>query len=130
MGVWFFLYLLFIHWVCDFPLQKNDWAINKSSDFIALLKHCLTYSFGMAFFVWAFFFFADAVVGFTTAFVFGLWMMLTHMMIDGVTSKINTYLYVNEKRKLFFDSIGFDQFLHYVTIFGFFFLLANWMEVV
>jgi hypothetical protein len=130
MGAWFFIYLLFFHWVCDFPLQKNDWAINKSHDFIALLKHCATYAFSYGFFVWMFFFFTDAVLGIFSVVVFTLWMLLSHLVIDGISSRVNAYLFKNEMRKLFFDSIGFDQFLHYVTIFGFFFLLARLMEAV
>lgn len=69
-----------------------------------LLKHCLVYS------LWG--------ILFTPYLV--LYLFVTHAVIDGITSRITSYLWKNEKVHWFFVCIGLDQFLHYLTIFWFF----------
>jgi len=96
------LYLLFLHFVADFPLQSHYIACNKSKNIFVLLLHILIYSFVMGLFTLNPYFF--------------IWMFTTHFLIDFATSKYTSYLWKTERYKWFFNVIGFDQFLHFCTI--------------
>jgi hypothetical protein len=90
------LVLLTTHFIADFPLQ-NDWmALNKSKRMGALLCHTLIYS--MCFFY--------------CGISFMLVTFLLHTLTDFITSRINSKLWLAEKRHWFFVCIGFDQLLH------------------
>jgi len=89
-----------LHFLADFVAQ-NDWmAINKSQSFKALGLHSLVYSF--------------CFLGFGLGFM--LWMLLTHLIIDGITSRVTSYYWKQEKRHEFFVVIGFDQLLHNLVL--------------
>lgn len=118
MSAFIVIYVLFAHWFCDFLLQTDKQATNKSTNLYALIAHTIGYSFFMTIFM--------EIVTENNMFgaqhiyasvIFGLAMFITHTLIDFVTSRINSKLWKEEKRHWFFTMIGFDQWLHYVTIF-------------
>ena len=112
--------VLFVHWVADFVAQTDKQAKAKAKDFDALFSHCAVYATIMTS--------AGALYPWVTAslnnlIVFGYSIFLSHITIDFVTSKLNAYLYGKGRVHDFFVSIGFDQWLHYVSIFGIILLL-------
>lgn len=114
------IYLLFIHWVSDFLLQ-NDWmATNKSKKISALLAHTFIYS---TFFVIMFWLGGlmgiIPIVSLSVLFELLLILFASHSLIDYLSSKTTTRLYANKRYRAFFDVIGFDQLMHYATIFMF-----------
>jgi Protein of unknown function (DUF3307) len=103
-----YVYLLLVHWLADFVLQNNWMAINKSKSILALLEHSVVYM--------------GSLYALTLGAHLG-WAVLNgclHLLIDYVTSKINSKLWLDKRVHGFFVSVGFDQFLH-VSI-----LLLTW----
>jgi len=41
---------------------------------------------------------------------------VTHFVTDAITSRINTRLWQEKQVHWFFVSVGFDQFIHYITL--------------
>lgn len=93
------LTLLVLHFIADFICQTDWMAINKSKRVDALLLHVSIYTLFFLGFGWRF-----AVVTF-----------LSHLITDGITSKINSYLY-ERNRHWFFVAVGADQLIHYFTL--------------
>ena len=102
MDIYLIIYLLFLHWVADFLWQSDYVAQNKSKSNKVLAFHCFLY--GLFF-----------IVG-TMNIKFGLILGLIHFPVDYVTSRLNSKLYKAGKNHEFFVSIGFDQWIHFVTI--------------
>ena len=101
---------LVLHWIGDFVLQ-NDWmAVNKSKQIYPLFNHCLVYSLVMTLLFVPFV--HDIINLMCICCVF----FITHVLIDYLTSKLNSWLWQREMRHWFFVSIGFDQILHYLVI--------------
>ena len=95
-----YIYLLFVHWLADFVLQNNWMAINKSKSVIILIAHSVVYT--------------TVLYALTLGGALG-WAVLNgllHLIIDYVTSKINSRLWFDKRVHGFFVSVGFDQFLH------------------
>jgi hypothetical protein len=84
-------------------------AMNKSKSFLALLDHTSVYA------LWGWL----LPIPMFDRSIFVVYLIFTHTIIDGITSKINAYLWNKNDRHNFFTMIGFDQLLHYVTIFWF-----------
>lgn len=117
MSVSIIILVLLFHWISDFLLQ-NDWmAINKSINFGILLVHTFIYSLAMGLLIQLLIEFNmfGAQYWYASLLFSGI-MFITHTIIDFITSKINSKLYTNH-RHWFFSMIGFDQWLHYITIF-------------
>lgn len=118
MSVSIILYVLFAHWVCDFLLQSEYMATNKSKTLKPLLFHTLLYSIAMGILIEILV--SNNIFGaqlpYTSA-IFSVIMFITHTLIDFFTSRINAKLLGQKKTRLFFNMIGFDQLLHYATIF-------------
>lgn len=112
-------YLLFAHWFSDFLMQDSWMGENKSHNIIALLSHTFIYSIAMGLFIAigadCFKLFGDVYWYFPIQFS-GL-MFATHTIIDFISSKITSKLYKNKKYRAFFNVIGLDQLLHFITIF-------------
>ena len=98
------IYVFFCHWVADFLFQSRKIAERKSKDLNALVEHCIIYTCVMVILLVA----IDLEMASKIAIVNGG----AHLIIDGITSKITTYYYTNNKIHAFFSTIGFDQFLH------------------
>ena len=99
--------LLLLHWVFDFKFQAHVMAMNKSKSWKWLTIHCLVYS------LMAFMFFKpirETLILYAILFV-------THFIIDGISSRITSYLWKENEYHYFFCVIGFDQILHYAVLF-------------
>ena len=116
MNIWLISYLIIAHYIADFIFQDEKWANNKSKDIRSLLKHTYTYSFVFALLMWLIFPWYIALTFFST-------MLLSHTAIDYITSKIVSKKFRNKEYGSSipnfgaFSVIGFDQVLHYITIF-------------
>lgn len=112
--------LLVAHFVADFLCQSDWMALNKSKRWDALSLHVAAYMLAMA-----------GVVGLLTGGVHTrpdalvAWVVvngIAHFVQDAITSRINSRLWQANQRHWFFVGIGFDQLLHYVTLF----VTAGW----
>lgn len=126
MDILTILIIIFCHFICDFIMQDEQWANNKSINNKALLKHTATYS--LLFGILGFFFILHNPI---------FWIYFTcitftcHTITDYITSRI-----VKKKfQKLEYGSsipntgafsvIGFDQVLHYFQLFLTYYYLIN-----
>lgn len=100
-----FMYGFFCHWFADFVCQSREMGEKKSKNFGMLVYHVVTYTLVM-------FLLLLLIIGFENAFKISIINGSTHLIIDGITSKITSYFYTNNKMHAFFTTIGFDQFLH------------------
>ena len=114
--------ILLIHWFADFVLQTDAQAKGKSKEWRWLLAHTLTYSV-----VWWFVSMALIVANIlpTIFMVFAPITFVAHTVTDYFTSRLNSRLWAEGRTHAFFVAVGFDQVLHYIQLFGTFFLLAN-----
>lgn len=111
------IYIIMIHWLADFVMQRGDWAKEKSIALKPLLKHTIMYSL-----VWAFCLFT-LILPVKGIIIFTLITFITHTLTDYLTSK-----WVQRKFKRndlgdglpntgAFTIIGADQVFHYVQLF-------------
>ena len=107
------IWLMFCHWFCDFCLQTEDQAKNKSSNFRKLIEHTSMYSVVML---------ITSLLVFTQqqALLFGVSCFILHTATDYVSSKFSKIKY--QKGQMngllgFWSIVGFDQFLHFVQIY-------------
>jgi len=114
MSIYIILYFLLIHWFADFVMQADDDAKNKSKNIRNLLNHTAIYAQIMTAASFVFLITSSLM----NVLIFGLVMFISHTTIDFFTSRINSKLYAANKNHLFFTSIGFDQWLHYLVLFG------------
>lgn len=110
--------LLTMHWFSDFLIQTDWQATNKSKSWKALLDHTIICAIVMTWFI----IIGSAIGLFVPKFsysslLFGIIMFVSHTIIDYMTSRITSKLWEMKKIRPFFDVIGFDQLLHYATIF-------------
>lgn len=121
MTISIFIFIIIVHWITDFILQDEKWALGKSKSLIPLLKHTFTYSL-----LWL------VPVFVMTGDIFGSLMFVkitfvAHTITDYITSKIvsNRFeeKYYGSSIPNFgaFTIIGFDQVLHYLQ------LIFTWM---
>lgn len=129
------MWIFIIHFVADFVFQDENWAVNKSKSFHALLAHTMTYAavwmgFGIIFTP---FVTIPAIDWFMFIFSFSLITFTLHTITDYFTSKVTSSLYAKGKYGSsipnlgFFSMIGFDQVLHYLQLFGTYFILGTWL---
>jgi hypothetical protein len=90
------LILIWIHFIADFVLQNDKMALNKSKSNLWLGIHSIVYILP---FFWC-------------GWIFMVINGLSHFIIDYVTSRGTTKLFIAGKRHWFFVLIGFDQALH------------------
>jgi hypothetical protein len=138
-GSFILIYILLGHFIGDFIFQSHKMATRKSSDSDILALHVTVYSltvsaFLMIYLIYLFFSvggFKGADVPFLT-FLFFVLTFGTHYLTDTVTSRIGGVLFrsamdnVRVKNEYeagrnfhdFFVVIGFDQFIHVLTLWG------------
>lgn len=107
--IWEVLSILFIHWIADFIMQTGWQATNKSKRNDALLYHTISYSL-----IWLLP--VSCMLGLIYGVYFVVITLFCHTITDFITSRINTKLWKENKVHLFFVSIGFDQFLHFIQL--------------
>lgn len=108
---------MLIHWVADFIMQDDDIANKKHSGGAELLFHSLLYSTVCTLFMAMLLSFVSiGADGIQPPIVF-LILAVSHYVIDFVTSNITGWAYINNRHRLFFNTIGFDQFLHLTLLF-------------
>ena len=96
------LWLLFIHWIADFIFQPDWMAKGKSKNNWILTQHAATYGL---------------IVGIAMgSLIYGVVNGLIHWCVDYATSRWNARMYAQGKIHEFFVGIGFDQWLHAVTL--------------
>lgn len=109
--VWFFIYVLFLHWVGDFVLQSRWMADNKSKDWEALVLHVFVYAVTLWFGVFVMQAWAIEVVC-----RYALVNFIIHIGVDSLTSRMTKVAIAEKNMHLFFGIVGADQFVHAVTI--------------
>lgn len=115
--MWVFIYILLVHWFSDFILQTRHMATRKSSSIYYLTLHVGIYSIS-TFLFWLPFLFLIPKVTITILFIAFIVTFGSHWLTDFITSKITTRFYKSEKFYEFFSTIGFDQWLHALTLFS------------
>lgn len=135
-------YIICVHFIADFILQDEKWAINKSKDNNALLHHVLTYS--ITWFYGAFILLSlNQIITeqsfellniqwlFTYSLLFSVITFIAHFITDYLTSRVVSKLFALKKTGSqipnlgAFTMIGFDQVLHYAQLFLTFYLITK-----
>ena len=110
--LWIIVSLIACHYIGDFILQTDSMAVNKSTSNFWLTKHVFTY-------IIPFLIFYALIIPNPNMFLLVIVMnLLLHWITDYTTSRIASYFHKQEKRGLFFKTIGFDQLIHYICIFS------------
>lgn len=119
--------MLSIHWIADFVLQTHWQATNKSKNNIALTQHVTTYSICWLAPIWLLFWSGpfNMIGALTFSMIFSIITFLFHWITDYFTSRLNSKLWAKGDVHNFFVSVGFDQILHYVQLFGTYIVLKN-----
>lgn len=112
-------WILSLHWLGDFVFQTHQQAINKSKSNYYLFMHCMSYSLVLPFIAFL------GSLNHNAILVFWFANTILHFCTDYVTSRINSYLWAKNRIHDFFVSIGFDQFVHYICLFGTIVLFRN-----
>ena len=102
------------HFVCDFILQSDKMAVNKSTSWFWLTMHVKVYSVGMMLF-------SVLIFGYHNLMMAWGWVWANaalHWATDACTSRVTSYLWKKEQRHWFFVMIGFDQVIHYACLFS------------
>lgn len=121
--------LLLMHFIADFVMQNNWMAQNKSKTNYPLLVHVLVY--GFVFLIPSIVLFNYSVI---LAFIFVVANVFLHFITDYCSSRVSSRLYQEGKLGSntlpnfgFFSIIGFDQFIHYTTLFISFWYLSKFI---
>lgn len=126
MNLYIIIAVLFGHWVGDFILQENNLKaskdkkiINKSKKLIKhILPHTLVYTLILGLMISILIIFKVLSFSIIKFLLFLIITYITHFITDFVVTMINSkYLSKNGRHK-YFVSIGFDQLIHYITLFG------------
>lgn len=101
--------LFFTHWVGDFLCQTRMMADRKGKSIFWLTVHVLVYAAVLT---------AAAFVVLSPpwAITFVVINFVLHWITDFTTSKYTSYFYQNKNNYGFFSTIGFDQFIHSITL--------------
>lgn len=108
--------ILIVHWIADFVLQDEEWALKKHNDVHILTMHVMTYTVFWAIYLILVQSTATQVIYFCT--ITGVF----HFCTDYVTSKIT---HAQAEARHFgspipnfglFTVVGFDQILHYIQL--------------
>jgi len=118
------IFIFIIHYIGDWLLQSRKVADNKSKSLNMLLYHaniyCLTLFVGSL--LWCISWDIILGNGYFSIFcpVFIWWSevnMIFHTIQDKITSRYTSRFYRRKDYKKFFDIIGLDSMLHYITLF-------------
>lgn len=115
MGYYLVL-ILVIHWVGDFICQPRYIADQKSNSLRLLAAHVAIYTVVWLIALACTFAISPIPNAAQVVIQVSFWIYLSHFATDLITSKITTYFYEKDNYYMFFNSIGFDQILHYIQI--------------
>lgn len=127
--------IICIHYVADFILQAEKWAINKSKNNVDLFLHVVTYS--LFWILPSYALLANLRPGETIEWynfrtiLFFLVTFTSHFITDYITSRIVSKRFSSGYHGSpipnfgAFSMIGLDQVLHYAQLFATFYLLTN-----
>jgi len=111
--------ILWHHFIADFVCQTDWMAKNKSSNYKALLAHVAVYTVVLGSGISSFFYFADVMpIDYTLVVFWALLNGILHGVVDFCTSRASSYFWSKGDTHNFFVVIGFDQFLHSITLIG------------
>ena len=116
--------IFIIHWIADFIFQDEKWALGKSKNWKDLLSHTFIYSF-----IWLIF--GLIIFNNINVLYFSLITFTLHTMTDYFTSRIVSKKFAKQEygsaipNICAFSWIGFDQVLHYLQLFGTYWLLTK-----
>lgn len=111
--------IIIIHWIADFCLQTDSQARGKSKEWRPLLQH--TFNYSMCWLITGIIVYPSWAIFYNFIVPFVLITFVCHTITDYFTSRLNSKLWEQGKTHLFFVSVGFDQVLHYVQLFGTYF---------
>lgn len=127
--------IIIVHWIADFIMQDEKWALGKSKNWKDLLSHTVVYSY-----IWVIAFciilgvkgIRLSMFGYIyLSFLFGVITFIAHTITDYFTSRIVSKKFAEGKYGSAipnfgaFTLIGFDQVLHYIQLFGTYYLLCK-----
>lgn len=117
------LYTIFtivvIHWIVDFYFQTDKMAKGKSHDNEQLSLHVTVYTVGLLIMALCNMKYLDYNIMLMLG--FAAFNSIAHFFTDYVTSRATSLLYKEGKIHDFFVTVGADQLIHYVTLFGSFY---------
>jgi len=105
------LFLFLSHYIADFVFQSRKMGENKSTSFKWLVMHVIVYG---------------ATMGILTAPLFSnfdlylIWFgvnVFLHLGTDFITSKLSGYFYQKKNMRMFWNVIGIDQTIHFLTLY-------------
>lgn len=120
INIYILFTILFFYWLFDFVLQTDKQAIGKSKNWSDLTDHTFNYSCYWMFIIPSLLiiinkeFTREYIVINTLTFCFITF--ICHTTQDYFTSRLNSKLHQQGKIHLFFVSVGWDQFLHYIQL--------------
>lgn len=108
--------ILVSHFIADFIIQTDYQAKNKYKGGMALIDHVNSYSIFMGLS-------SLLYLSFEHAWVFAGITIITHYLIDLVSSNVGKIFWKKGDTRQGFMVVGFDQLLHYIQLF----LTASWL---
>ena len=129
--------IIIIHWISDFIMQDEKWALGKSKNWRDLIMHTMLYSA-----IWWFPILIAILINqpdiqdgnqvLFKSLLFIFITFITHTIIDYTTSKIVSKKFAKQEYGSpipnfgAFTIIGFDQVLHYIQLFVTYYLLTKY----
>lgn len=111
-----FILIVLVHFIADFIFQAEKWSLGKSRNWVALLKHTVTYSIFWIPVTWT------ATGSLTDSVLFFIITFVAHTATDYVTSRIVSKRFADKYYGSpipnfgAFTMVGFDQVLHYLQL--------------
>jgi hypothetical protein len=126
MNLYIIAAVLVGHFLGDFVTQKNNLKLTRSKNFITKLKsvlkhllpHTLIYS-GIITFLLLFVQLISKLpsVSYFVLLFFFVITYIIHLITDLTITLVNNNYLTRNKRHKYFTTIGFDQLIHYMTLF-------------
>lgn len=119
--------ILFNHTIADFVFQTDYMARNKSSNWRALIDHIGVYTLITTVLMLWEILFIPGMSGILTMLInkngwhFFTWIMVNaflHFGIDAISSRLSKYFFTKGDYLNGFIIVGFDQLLHFISLFG------------
>lgn len=117
--------IFIIHWIADFIFQDEKWALGKSKNNFDLTTHTIVYSL-----LW-YLPMCMMLNNFLLPLLFVIITFIFHTITDYFTSRIVSKKFAKQEYGSTipnlgaFSWIGFDQILHYLQLFGTYWLLIK-----